>query len=124
MTRSYDEIEKLTRDAGVPRSPVARLIMTTAENLNAAETQITAKISFLRDTLSRRGQARRDQPALQPPRRAAADSRRGRPAPHPLRAAERPARNAHHGRVRGSSTLSPRPARRHAPPLRPQKGKP
>ena len=50
MTRSYDEIEKLTRDAGVPRrSPIGRLIMTTAENLNAAETQITAKISFLRD---------------------------------------------------------------------------
>jgi hypothetical protein len=54
MTRSYDEIEKLIQDAGVPRrSPIARLITTTAENLNAAETQITAKISFLRDTLSR-----------------------------------------------------------------------
>jgi hypothetical protein len=54
MTRSYDEIEKLTRDARVPRrSPIGRAIMTTAENLNAAETQITAKISSLRDTLSR-----------------------------------------------------------------------
>ena len=54
MTRSYDEIEKLIQDAGVPRrSPIARLITTTAGNLNAAETQITAKISFLRDTLSR-----------------------------------------------------------------------
>jgi hypothetical protein len=54
MMRSFEEIEKLIRDAGAPpRSPMAQMIAGTAQKLNTASLEIAGKILIIRDALDR-----------------------------------------------------------------------
>lgn len=67
--RSFEEIRKLIQHSGAPpRSPMAQMITTTAWKLNTTRTQITEKITTIRDALDRVEQKlRHGGPCFAPP---------------------------------------------------------
>ena len=67
--RSFEEIRKLIQNSGAPpRSPMAQMITTTAWKLNTTTTQITEKITAIRDTLDRiEHKLRNDDPCFASP---------------------------------------------------------
>jgi hypothetical protein len=67
--RSFEEIRKLIQETGAsPRSPIAQMIMTTAWKLNTTRTQITEKITTIRDALDRvEHKLRHDDPCFASP---------------------------------------------------------